>query len=497
MTNPLWRKQVLKSPDSARSALADALGVGIDNSEVQAWVDSLSVLQFRASELRMEQGKTSRLVGAARKNGQNTEDLIAQVKQVSSALKRVEVEQEEVFDQIAKTIAGRQADDTSSYGNLENAPNNVKAVSVSSPQSHFSDLPGYLQSSVLDVPMSAKAITVTTADNDADWQGYVDAHPGATLYHDIRWRKIFEQSTQHESYYFLARDSEGNVKGILPTMHLQSRLFGNFLVSLPFVNYGGPLATHPEVATQLMAAASERAVALQCSHTEIRETAPRDDWASRTHKVTMIRQLPASDSEFEQQLRAKTRSQAKRALQTAATIAVGGDELLNDFYRVFSRNMRDLGTPIQRRSFFESILQTFVEETFLVVVYINKRPVATAFLLAHGQSLEVPWASALREYNSLSVNMLLYRRILATAIERGYTWFDFGRSSKDAPTYRFKRQWGAEPHTLHWHYWLAPGRELPSLNPDNPKYRLVINAWQRCPVWLTNQVGPYLVRNLP
>ena len=72
--------------------------------------------------------------------------------------------------------------------------------------------------------------------------------------------------------------------------------------------------------------------------------------------------------------------------------------------------------------------------------------------------------------------MLLYWSLLEYSSDHGYTTFDFGRSSVEASTYRFKAQWGAEPHQLHWHYWLREGEEMPGLTPDNPKYQLAIRV---------------------
>jgi len=93
--------------------------------------------------------------------------------------------------------------------------------------------------------------------------------------------------------------------------------------------------------------------------------------------------------------------------------------------------------------------------------------------------------------------MFLYRQILKVAIEQGYSYFDFGRSSIGANTYKYKKQWGAVEHPLHWHYWLKDSDELPELNPDNPKYKIAIRAWQCLPVAVANSIGPRLVRNLP
>ena len=93
--------------------------------------------------------------------------------------------------------------------------------------------------------------------------------------------------------------------------------------------------------------------------------------------------------------------------------------------------------------------------------------------------------------------MLLYWEVLSFAIAQKYQFFDFGRSSKDHNTYRFKRQWGAKPVQHQWYYWLQEGQAMPALKPDNPKFKLAINVWQQLPVFLTRIVGPFIVKDLP
>ena len=95
------------------------------------------------------------------------------------------------------------------------------------------------------------------------------------------------------------------------------------------------------------------------------------------------------------------------------------------------------------------------------------------------------------------MNMLLYWRVLKFAIENKYRYFDFGRSSKDSGTYRFKQQWGAKPKQCYWHYWLKDNTELPSLNPNNSKYKLIISLWKKTQYYVTKHIGPSIVKNLP
>ena len=132
-----------------------------------------------------------------------------------------------------------------------------------------------------------------------------------------------------------------------------------------------------------------------------------------------------------------------------------------------------------------------------MVLRLNKQTVAAGFLISHGDMLEIPLASTIRDVNHLSMNMLLYWEVLKFAVDSGFRYFNFGRSSKETGTFRFKQQWGAKPRQLYWHYWLNGSNELPSLNPHNPKYALAINTWKKLPLVLANWLGPRIVRNLP
>jgi FemAB-related protein (PEP-CTERM system-associated) len=233
------------------------------------------------------------------------------------------------------------------------------------------------------------------------------------------------------------------------------------------------------------------------SHIEYRDTRHRDGMPQKTEKNSLILKLPANPDQLWDDIGTKVRAQIKKAQGSDLAFKSGRHELLDDFYKVFAINMRDLGTPVYAKSFFRNLLDANSLDTRLVLAYRHQRPVSCAFLIRWHDTVEIPWASTLREANTYNANMFLYWNVLKHAIESGASFFDFGRSSKDAGTFKFKLQWGAQPQQLYWHYWLQGGGELPALNPNNPKFQLAIAVWQRLPVWLTRLMGPHLVKNLP
>ncbi|HEY7379200.1 MAG TPA: FemAB family XrtA/PEP-CTERM system-associated protein [Steroidobacteraceae bacterium] len=345
---------------------------------------------------------------------------------------------------------------------------------------------------------TASLVVGELADGDAArWDRYVDSAAGASLYHEHAWRSVVREVFGHDTIYLVAEERGNGIVGVLPLVRLNSRLFGDFLVSLPFFNRGGVVAESPGAAQELIAAATERARDLGVAHMELRHVADVcPEWPQRVDKVAMVLALPESAEALHQQLPSKLRSQIKRPLREGAACVSGGRELLDDFYLVFARNMRDLGTPVYPKRFFAAILDRFARARLLVVRLANV-PVAAGMVIGHRDTLEIPWASSLRSANAIGVNMLLYWEALSYACGQGYRWFDFGRSTPDSGTYRFKRQWGAQPLQLYWHYWMRDRKEPPRLNPSNPRYRLAVAAWQRLPLPIANALGPLIVRNLP
>lgn len=266
---------------------------------------------------------------------------------------------------------------------------------------------------------------------------------------------------------------------------------------MPYFQRGGAVADHPLIEQKLMQAANDRANQLGVDHIEYRDDIPRKELPVRSNKVNMVLPLPDSIEDLWNNFTPKLRAQIKRPQRAEPQVYIGRNEQLDDFYTVYARNMRDLGSPAHSKQLVEHILNSFPDNSWVIVLRLNNKPVSAGLLLGHGDTMEIPLASTLREANPHSMNMLLYWEVLKIAIERGYTAFDFGRSSKTAGTYRFKQQWGAQPKQLYWHYWLSENVEMPRLNPDNPKYALVINLWKRLPLCITKWLGPRIVRNLP
>ena len=149
--------------------------------------------------------------------------------------------------------------------------------------------------------------------------------------------------------------------------------------------------------------------------------------------------------------------------------------------------MRDLGSPSHSLDFFRCLIETFPEAVTFHVVRNASVPVAASLTLTDQYCVRVPWAGADWRVRELNANMLLYWSMLEDACNCGAEYFDFGRSSRDSGTFRFKKQWGARVVPLMWQYVLAEGANVPELKFNSPKYRLMVACWKKLPLPLKRQ----------
>ena len=331
---------------------------------------------------------------------------------------------------------------------------------------------------------------------DEDWNAFVNRAHGATFCHLAGWRQIMSDVLGARCIYLVARDPDGTWCGVLPLVRVESRLFGRYLVSMPFLNYGGPLGS-PGARTHLAEHAVSEARRIRADLLELRA---RDEYPSdlrrSDRKITLLLPLPTQkDQLWDHEFSGKLRSQIRRPMKEGMETHFGHDQV-SAFYRVFARNMRDLGTPVLPRKFFERVATEFGDLAVFGVVYLGAKPVAAGCGFVWRGEFEMTWASSLREHNRQAPNMLLYWSFMERMIADGLKTFNFGRCTPGSGTHRFKRQWGGEDVALPWRQW-SPRGFVATPSPDRPLYRTATAIWQRLPLSLANLAGPVLARRIP
>ncbi|BDC53190.1 hypothetical protein F183_A55050 (plasmid) [Bryobacterales bacterium F-183] len=336
------------------------------------------------------------------------------------------------------------------------------------------------------------------AGQEAAWEAFVSQKPnGASFYHRWGWRTVIEKTFGHRSHY-LAVFTGTEISGVLPLTEMRSTMFGHFLVSLPFFNYGGVAAKDAVSEQALLDAAAAIASKCGAKHVELRQAVALQNpaWQLRQHKASLTIPLTQATAHWDG-LSSRLRGKVRKAEKNEATFEVLGSQGLGPFYELYSRNMRDLGTPVYSSALFENVFSLAPQKATVLLVRKQGQPAAAALALREGSRIELPWICQDYRASSANVNEFLYWKSIEWACQEGAAELDLGRSSIDAGTYRFKTQWNPQITLLNWYYWLAPGVTLPELNPNNPKYAVMVKSWQKLPLPVANRIGPWIVRNIP
>ena len=346
--------------------------------------------------------------------------------------------------------------------------------------------------------MDTLDVSISTAV-PAGWDDYVRGHADASAYHQSEFVRVGFNAFRLKCYFLTAKKADGRICGVLPLIEQPGLTFKRNLVSVPFFNYGGALVDDDAALLALGRAAENLAAERFAKQVELRHTRsmPALEYPVSLDKVSMILTLPQTAEAMSKQLGSKLRSQVKRADRESPEVRVGGTELLGDFYTVFCSVMRDLGTPVYPQKFFRTVLAAAGDQASIVAVYIKGEPVGAAFLVRWRDGIEVPWAATLGSVKALSINMRLYWELLQHAIATGCKTFDFGRSTLDSGTYKFKSQWGAQPVQLHWQHWSRDGSNVSERLSTRDSLSSVVRMWSKLPLPIANWLGPHISPKLP
>jgi FemAB-related protein (PEP-CTERM system-associated) len=327
------------------------------------------------------------------------------------------------------------------------------------------------------------------------WDDFVFRCPEATFFHRSGWQEIVSGVFRHR-IYFLYAERGGAIEGVLPLAHVNSRLFGNALVSLPFAVYGGVAAVNAEAADALEAEAQAIAQQLGVDHLELRNFNQRHaDWPTQDLYVCFRKPIDPDVDANMQAIPRKQRAMVRKGIKNGLRSDV--ERTVEHFFPLYADNVLRHGTPAMPRRYFERLLQVFGEDCDVLTVFDPQGRAISSVLNFYFRDEVLPYyAGDDVSARDLAGNDFKYWELMRRSCERGLRVFDYGRSKQGTGSYAFKKNWGFEPKPLFYEYRLYRRDSIPQNNPANAKYRLFIEAWRRLPIGVANRLGPFIVRNL-
>jgi FemAB-related protein (PEP-CTERM system-associated) len=339
-------------------------------------------------------------------------------------------------------------------------------------------------------------VTELTPQQEAAWDHYVGEAPDGTFFHLSGWKRVIERAFGFQTFYLMAQRG-AVITGVMPLTHVRSLLFGSKLVANAYAMYGGPVAADDEARDALIEAAVRLMHRLDAPTLEMRtrrECLP--DWPSRSDLYVTFRKPILPD--VAANLKAIPSGQSTIIRNRAPKYGLFStlDTEIDRFYTVYAESVRNLGTPVYARSYFQILQDIFADCCDIVTIIHDGKPVASALNIYFRDEVMTLYVGGTMAARSLGANVFMFWEVMRRACERGYRLFDFGRSKVGTGSFSFKKNWGFAPEPLHYQYKVLPGHDIPDQNPLNPKYRLLIAAWKKLPLPVANVIGPPIVRGL-
>jgi len=343
--------------------------------------------------------------------------------------------------------------------------------------------------------MSHYTVGLMSSEDRARWDAFVQDCPAATFFHRAGWQQVMEEGFGHPTWFLYAAEGD-RIAAVLPLAQIKSRLFGNTLCSLPFCVYGGIAAMDAQAAQAVDLAAQQLAARLRVDHLEYRHREPyHADWLHKQLYATFRKPLLADPEQNLLAIPRKQRAMVRKGIQNGLRSEIDRDA--TRLHRVYGESVRNLGTPVFSKKYFELLLTTFPENSDIITITTSSgQPVASVLNFYFRDEVLPYYGGGTIDARRLAANDFMYWEVMRRACERGYRVFDFGRSKIGTGAYDFKTYWNFEPTPLVYQYRLAAGQKAPDLNPLNPKFALFVRLWQKLPLAVAARLGPSIVRGL-
>jgi len=345
---------------------------------------------------------------------------------------------------------------------------------------------------------AAQSVTVRLlkAGDELRWDAFVEAASRATFFHLSGWKQVIETAFGHRTFYMMAERGDA-VVGVLPLTLVKTKLFGASLISNAFGVCGGPVGVDAASLKALEDAAIRLMEELKVPVLEFRSwDESRSNWPTKGDLYVSF--CKPIDPSVEKNLKAvprKQRAMIRKGIQNDLRSVLDDD--VDRLFHLYSESVRNLGTPVFSKKYLKILRNVFSDRSDIITILDkHETPVASVMSFYFRDQVLPYYGGGAESARRLAANDFMYWEVMRRACERGFRVFDFGRSKRGTGAYDFKRYWGFEPTPLVYQFRLAPGRQIPELNPLNPKFRLFIGLWRRLPLAVAERLGPPIARGL-
>lgn len=250
-------------------------------------------------------------------------------------------------------------------------------------------------------------------------------------------------------------------KSIFPIMLVKSPIFGNRMISMPFSDYGGPIIDNEKNAKKLADLAVDIAKSTKSDFIEIRSpnsTAAKflhkSGFKKRTDYCTFILDLSKTENDLLSKMEKRTRNDLNKAKRQNLEIReIKDSEEINQFYKIYLANMKNLGSPPQPfNHFFDAFRRFYPNSIRVTICSFEQKPIAAMLMYLHKKKAHYAFGVSLPNYRTYRASDLLIWDAILWSKNKGVEELDFGRTRFDSGVYFYKKGWGGKEIPMDYYY---------------------------------------------
>ena len=260
-------------------------------------------------------------------------------------------------------------------------------------------------------------IKTLTIEDYSRWDDFVKANNEATFFHQAGWKEVISKAFGHDTYYIYV-EHNGLITGILPLVHIKSLFFGNSLVSIAPRVYGGIVANDEESYITLDEESCRLATVLGVDYLEMRNQVQKTP--ERPHKELYVSFRKKLDSDVEKNFLAiprKQRAMVRKGIEAGLNSVIDND--VNRLYRAYSESVRNLGTPVFSKKYFQILKEVFADQCEILTVLHNGYLVASVMNFYFKDQVLPYYGGGTDLARNLKGNDFMYWEVMRRAVEKG------------------------------------------------------------------------------
>jgi CelD/BcsL family acetyltransferase involved in cellulose biosynthesis len=352
-------------------------------------------------------------------------------------------------------------------------------------------------------PIEARQIRLVPAltEHAPAWDSFVEAHPEGRFSQLWGFRKALSECYGMDCVYLNVFAGDRQC-GVFPLVRVKGH--PRRLLSLPFIEYGGPLleGLAPERYCELAESLVRYAREQKCGAVEIRGGIGLDPpkevaiWLKQPVHSYGTLALSDPDRMWRSSLTNEARKGVNRARKEGLRVEIrkGRAAVGDDFYDLYLLSMKRLGAPPHPRKFFSTLADGIGER--LVASWIRRDKQTAAVLIGgvSGQRIHIFTTVSNPDMWNLRPNDMAHWELICWAQRSGLRTFDFG-SARYGGQIQFKKKWGADL-TEYCQHWIgeigqAAALQLDAMQSSGKLMRAASYLWRHAmPLALTPILGP-------